>query len=362
VLAAPLGELTVLYDLVTEVVHVLNASASYVWAACDGSTDVASAAAPVVQATGTDPVAIERDVAMAAERFAAAGLVGRTTLLPEPPTFEGSAVAGRAHGAVHAVLDDGVRFHADDVDLLAQIDQRLGFADERAATIDLGVQDAEDGTVHVDGWGPRRTYGSRTAMLEALPSALNQIAASTASCVALHAGVVRSPSGAVVLLPARSGSGKTTLTAALVRDGWAYGSDEAVGVRPGSLTAVAYPKPLVLGLESQALLGLPPTGTVNVLPAMIRADAVVLRGEVGPVGRVVLPHYEAGAAVSISELGPRDAAIGIIEHCLNLARVGQPGLEALCRLAVEVPVHRLVHGGVADASPAIDALLDDDGG
>ena len=46
-----------------------------------------------------------------------------------------------------------------------------------------------------------------------------------------------------------SGSGKTTLTAALVRAGWAYGTDEAVGVRAGSLAAVTYPKPLVLDLD-----------------------------------------------------------------------------------------------------------------
>jgi hypothetical protein len=359
VLTAPLGELTVLYDLVTEVVHVLNASAAYVWFACDGSTDVSDASAPVVEATGADRAAIERDVTMAVDRFVAAGLVGRTTRPPSPTTFESEAVTGLAHGAVHAVLDDGVRFHAGDAALLAQIDERLGFEDERVATIDLRVQDVADGTVHLDGWGPRRTYGSRAALLEALPSALNQIAASTSTCVTLHAAVARSPTGEVVLLPARSGSGKTTLAAALLRDGWDYGSDEAVGVRAGSLIAVAYPKPLVLGPESQALLDLPPTGTVNVLPAMIRADAAVLRGEVGPVGRVVLPHYEAGAAVSVNELEPRDAAIGIIEHCLNLARVGQAGLEALCQLAVEVPVHRLVHGGVADAIPAIEALLGD---
>ena len=36
VLAAPLGELTVLYDVITEMVHVLNPSAGLVWEACDG--------------------------------------------------------------------------------------------------------------------------------------------------------------------------------------------------------------------------------------------------------------------------------------------------------------------------------------
>jgi hypothetical protein len=357
VLAAPLGELTVLYDLVTEVVHVLNPSAGLVWLACDGTTDLDGAVTPIVEVTGADRGRIERDVTAGVDQLAAAGLVGRASEAPALDPIERPPVAGAAHSAVHAVLDDGVRFLGDDAELLASIDALLGFDDARPATIDLGVQEADDGTMRLTGWGPPRTYGSRAAFLDALPSALNLIAAASSTCVALHSGAVRSPSGEVVLLPAQSGSGKTTLTAALVRAGWAYATDEAVGVRAGSLTAVAYPKPLVLDLASQALLGLGPTGTLNVLPAMLRADAVVLRGEIGPVRRIVLPRFEAGAPMSMTPLGPRDAVIGIIEHALNLARVGEPGLQALCQLAGEVPVHRLVHGGIGDAVSAIDALL-----
>ena len=39
VLASSLGELTVLYDLVTEMVHVLNPTAGFVWESCDGVGD-----------------------------------------------------------------------------------------------------------------------------------------------------------------------------------------------------------------------------------------------------------------------------------------------------------------------------------
>jgi len=356
VLAAALGESTVLYDLSTEVVHVLNASAGWVWLACDGATDHEAAVAPIVEATGVDRDQVERDVNAAVEALAAAGLVGRNTPAPDPAPIERSAVAGARASEVHAVLDDGVRFVGDDAEVLVAIDRLLGLDDPRPPTIDLGVRESAEGTMHLDGWGPSLTYGSRQAFLDALPSALNQVAASSSTCIALHAGAVRSPAGEVVLLPAVSGSGKTTLTAALVRAGWAYATDEAVGVRAGSLTAVAYPKPLVLDLESQALFGLPPTGTLNVLPTMLRPDAVVLRGDAGPVGRVVLPRFEPGATMSVHPLGPREAVIGIIEHALNLVRVGTTGLEALCQLATEVPVHRLVHGGTAEAVAAIEAL------
>jgi hypothetical protein len=358
VLAAALGDRTVLYDLSVEVVHVLNPSAGWVWLACDGTTDLAAAVAPIVEATGADPSRVERDVTAGIDALVEAGLVGRTTPAPEPPSIERAAVSGTSTGAVHAVLDDGVRFVGDDGALLEAVDRVIALDDARPSTIDLGVRESTEGTVRLDGWGPSLTFGSRQAFLDALPSALNQIAASSSTCLALHAGAVRSPGGEVVVLPATSGSGKTTLTASLVREGWAYATDEAVGVRAGSLTAVAYPKPLVLDLESRAVLGLPPTGPINVPPRTLRADAVVLRGDAGRVGRVVLPRFEPGAAVTVDRLDPSAACIGILEHALNLARVGVAGLEAVCELAMEVPVHRLVHGGIADARAAIHALAD----
>lgn len=357
-LASPLGELTVVYDLVTEVVHLLNASAAVVWASCDGHTDAAAAVDAIVAGTGADRAQVTADLEASVAELRTAGLVGREGPTPEPPEIERPAVTGTERGAVHAVLDEGVRFVGDDASLVAEIDALVGLGTAGGATVELGVTVVDDGTVQLVGWGPARTYGSRAAFLDALPSALNVIAAASTSCIALHSGAVRSPAGEVVLLPALSGSGKTTLTAALVRDGWAYATDEAVGVREGSLVAVAYPKPLVLGLESQALLGLPPTGTLNVAPSTLRADVEVLRGEIGRVGRVVLPRFEAGAAVEVVPLDPPDAVVGILEHALNLARVGEAGLDALCELALQVPVHRLVHGGVADAIPAIEALLE----
>jgi hypothetical protein len=358
VLVAALDDRVVLYDLVTEVVHVLNASAALVWSCCDGATDLDAAADAIASATGADRATVAADVGSGVEQLRAMGLLGRVDAPLAPPPVDRDPVDDQATGAVHAVLDEAVRFLGDDAGLVAEVDALLGGGqDQGSATIDLVVHPLDDGTVRLDGWGPPRTYGSRAALLEALPSALNQIAATSSTCIALHSGAVRSPGGEVLLLPALSGSGKTTLTAALVRAGWDYGTDEAVGVRAGSLTAVAYPKPLVLDLESRALLGLPATGSLNVLPSELRADAVALRGDIGPVARVVLPHYEEGASVSLTHLEPGEAVIGVLAHALNLARVGQSGLETLCQLATTVPVHRLVHGGAVEAVPVIEALL-----
>ena len=201
---------------------------------------------------------VAADVTACIEQLTTAGLVGRADAARPPVPMVRSATSGGSHGAVHAVLDEGVRFRCEDVPLLRAIDEVLGPDAQRRSTVELGVVQHPGGVFVVGGWGDERSFGSRPALLEALPTLLNQVAAGSTTCVALHAGCVRSPAGEVVLLPAVSGSGKTTLTAALVQAGWSYGSDEAVGLRCGTLEAVTYPKPLVLDTTSREALGLGP--------------------------------------------------------------------------------------------------------
>ena len=351
-LTAPLGELTVLYDTVAEAVHVLNASAGLAWEACDGSTDLDDVAAAIAAEADIDPYAVASDLAVGVERLAVAGLVGRPVAPPPAPELRRHVGGADPSGRVSAVLDDGVRFRCPDPSLLSDIDALLApLDDEREATLDITVHPMPDGSVRLSGPNAEQTYASRTSLLDALPSALNQVAASSSSCIALHAACVRSPTAEVVLLPGTSGSGKSTLTAALVQAGWAYGTDEAVGVREGSLEVVTYQKPLVLDASSRAVLGLIASSSPNTSPSDLRSDVALLLGAEGPVDRVVLPRFEASATTSLSApLPPGDALIAIVEHVLNLRLVGEMGLATLCQLAERVPVQQLVHGDVYAAT------------
>ncbi len=350
-LAAPLLDRTVLYDTVSETAHVLNASAALVWEACDGSTTVAELAAEVAEITGAAAPTVAADINGYLADLAEAGLVRRATPAPEPLDEAVVPVRGAHRSAVHAVIDDGVAFRSDDPALVGAVDALLGPTadDARPVTVELELVPEPSGAVVLRGRGADRSYDSLEALLTVLPTALNQIAATNAACLTLHSGGVQAPDGSIVLLPAVSGSGKTTLTAALVQAGWGYLSDEAVGVRAGSLLAVPYPKPLVLDPTSRAALGLPEAESPNVAPRELRPGGTVLVGEVGPVARVVLPRYESGAPLRSEDLAPQEAVIAILEHALNLARVGVAGLEALCQLAERVPVQRLVHGGIDQA-------------
>ena len=73
---------------------------------------------------------------------------------------------------------------------------------------------------------------------------------------AAHAGVVRHPSGRVIIFPGQSGAGKSTLTAAAVQAGFEYLSDEAVCVEYGSNLAQPYLKPINLLAWSRHHLGI----------------------------------------------------------------------------------------------------------
>ena len=271
VLAAPLGELTVLYDVVTETVHVLNPSPGWCGrpataSPCSRTWPPPSSRQPARTRPWWPPIWGWACASSPTPAWWGAPPRPRATAL-----FHAQVSGDDPSAAVYAVLDEGVQIRCSDRALLAEIDDLMASlrSSGRAATIDLSVETADNASV-LAGHGTERRYQSRASFLEALPTVLNQIAAASTTCVALHAGCVRSPTGEVVLLPAVSGSGKTTLTAALVQAGWAYGTDEAVGLRAGTLDAVTYPKPLVLDATSRTALGLGASTSVNTGPAALR--------------------------------------------------------------------------------------------
>ena len=97
------------------------------------------------------------------------------------------------------------------------------------------------------------------------------------------------------------------MTAAFVAAGWDYLGDEAIGVRPGSCTAVGYPKRLAIDPSSRTALGLAPSEAHDLDPAELRADVVHLAGDVGPIKRVLLVTYAEGADPESVDLSPEES-------------------------------------------------------
>lgn len=123
---------------------------------------------------------------------------------------------------------------------------------------------------------------------------LNMTALAQCRSFAVHAGVVGGASGAIAI-PAVSGAGKSTLTAACVRLGLTYLSDEALVVAWDTGEVLGYPKWLSLSSWSAEHVGLAPFVEPERAFSARELGAVVETGPV-PLAHVVLPRRASGEA------------------------------------------------------------------
>ena len=158
--------------------------------------------------------------------------------------FYDAAVTTAAAGPRVRVLGSRFAVSGADAAVAAELSRLLApFADE----------EPEDGVVR-----PVVAPGD-TTVADALPLVLAEInttALAEADLFAVHAGAV-ARGERVVAMPAVSGTGKSTLTAACLRAGLDYVSDEALCLEWDSGRVVPYPRPIALSSWSAAALGLP---------------------------------------------------------------------------------------------------------
>jgi hypothetical protein len=343
-LVAPFLEGSLVYDVVTETAHRLGPLGSWlVW-----TTEVPSVLDDLYDtaALGTE---VPRDQAVAIVDTAitelrSLGLLDRATHVDTPPEWPGSPLPDddRPVGAAHPVIDHHIAFRSSDAELLDEIDRFFCVAVDGPPTRVLDAEPGPGGTVVLNAADEWR-FPSREAFFGQLIDAVNEYAARSHSLPVLHSGGVRTPDGRVLVLPGRIDAGKSTLTAALIQAGCDYLGDESIGIRHDTLAAVAYPKPFTLDSTSRELLGLRETEYPHTQVAELRADAVLLTGDVGRIDEVVLPVYNPDQPQRRTRLDPPDAIREVLANTLNLARSGETGLATLCALAEQVPVTRIVH-------------------
>lgn len=370
ILSASLLDVVVVYDLVKEVRHLLNPAAGSILQRCDGAADLQDTTAEFAGQAGVTLQTMAEQIDDALRQFCDLGLVGRTTdwLPPAPRTGIGPTDSPAVvFGADHRIIDLEVRFRGTDATLIEQIDTYLGMGavhpgqqpapstSTPTTSIDIEVVRGPDGSVEL--WTDEvERYDQPSTLLLRLHAVLSEYAATTHGWAVLHAGGVRAPAGGIVVLPSVADGGKSTLTAALVRGGWDYLSDEAIGIRHGRM-ALGFPKPLRLDPAVRPMIGAPFSPDFNVSPSVIRHDVERLGGPAGQVNLVVFPTFHPGAALMLEELSPLDTLDALLANTINLARVGQPGLASLCELAESAPAYRLVHGNAIEAAATIEELL-----
>lgn len=370
VLKASLRDRCIVYDLVEEARHQLNASAGEVFELCDGVTSCTSTIQQWAEQAGSDADLIGTQVEAVLGQFRALGLVERRTewQAPAPRTGQERLNTASNHvGEAHLVLDRTIRFQGSDAQLIDEIDGYLGTGVDRPSPDSLsGQQVSEFLTLFEVRRGPEGSVELRTdevvdhdttgTLLRRLVMETTDYAAASHGCTVLHAGGVRSVGGELVVLPSVSDGGKSTLTGAFVAKGWDYLSDEAIGVSAGGV-AFGFPKRFRLDPVSRSLLGVPQYPDQNVAPTEIRSDVKRLGGRVGRVDLLVFPEYRREAELQVESIDETGSLDALLANTLNLARVGQPGLEALCELAESTPAYRLIHGNAFEAVAAIESLL-----
>ena len=355
---APFGDGALVYDTVTATTHHLGALASGLLAE-EGSLPVAEAVDLLIEATGHDRYAAQRQVDDAVGVLRAAGLVDRATGPKPPRTWDVPAPTSPstwAVGRTHAVVDHRVAFHGPDAALIGAVDDLLGHSDDgRPATTRFALEPRPHGQIHLTAHTTWH-YADQAMLLEQLPVALNLFASESAAPVVLHAGAVRTPAGKVVAVTGTSGAGKSTLIAALVGAGCDYLGDESIGVRPRTLSPVGYPKPLTLDRNSQQIAGLTYSGSVHRRAIELRPDARCITLADDPIDLVLLVTYDPDKPPSTRRLDPAEAVKALLANTLNLVRSGEVGLGTLCALAARVP---LVHVTHADARALASAIAID---
>lgn len=358
----------VVFDPTAGVLHVLNATAALVLDGCRNAWDADDLSATVSAAAGVDASIVAADVEACVADLRHRGLVADdpgAVALPEPAR----GVARRAGGhpahpcAPVRVLDEVVVFRCDETGLATAVDELL--ADLRAPS------DVEAPT-------PSRTFDLRAigpcrAVLEApddptfdlhgaslplseLVSVLNAVASTSSTCLAFHAGLVRSPDGHLVALMGESGAGKSTLVAHLVQHGWAYLSDEVAAVRISDLAAVAYPKPLSLDGASRTLLGLDGIDGHLVPPGRLRPGALD-EGPVAVPALLALLERTSASTATVVPVATGDALTAVAPHVLNLRWSGDDGLRALVELSRHTSVGRLRYATVDEGRRALHSTL-----
>lgn len=386
-LVSAVGEGALAYDLATETAHVLNAAAGVVLQTSDGVTRVDDLASQWSEASGTDADVIRGDIESIIESFTDLGLVGRIEdFVPSDPLDVSTNVVDLPLDpplfttTPFQVIDTHIVIHGSDEKVIAAIEEFLGgpgygsvsaeeidvVGDGGGHIVEFTVSEHPDGGYVLSGpierggsARPRRMAQRRgptiAEMCHQVTMVMNRYAAASDSCVVLHSGGVRGPNGEIIVLPAESESGKSTLTAAFVAQGWDYLSDEAIGIREQTCVAVGYPKPFSLSSASRSVLGLTePAFDHDELPvAEVRGATACLFGDVDAITRVVLPTYKTGVELELVDLNSQDAVLALLANTLNLAHVGQSGLDALCDLAERVPVQQLTHSSAFDAMKAI---------
>jgi hypothetical protein len=159
----------------------------------------------------------------------------------------------------------------------------------------------------------------------------------------VHAGVVAFE-GRALLLPGRSFTGKTALTAALLRAGAVYGSDEYAVLDSDGLV---HPYPRALAVRG--------TGLRNRVPAAEFGASTFTGGL--PVAAVAVLRYEPGADLTIEPITPGVVVLRLFDNTICALTRPQAALDVLIAATTSALGVEGVRGEAEAALPRLRELI-----
>ena len=192
-----------------------------------------------------------------------------------------------------------------------------------------------------------------SAVVAALLTALNRAAVDRCEFFAAHAGVV-AIGGTAVAFPAESGRGKSTLTAACLKAGFEYVSDEAICVDPETDDLIAYPKPIGLSPWSRAALDVDDNAVAFPSDAH---EAFVTAGDLGAgvaqgpldLRHIVVAEYGHDSS-NLQEIPGSQAMQALLEMSFNHYKFGAEAFHLASRLANDSRAWRLSYHEPVEAA------------
>ncbi|HSM44432.1 MAG TPA: hypothetical protein VK969_05390, partial [Acidimicrobiia bacterium] len=165
-------------------------------------------------------------------------------------------------------------------------------------------------------------------------------------------GVLGWPEGRLAI-PAASGNGKTTLTAALLRNGFTFLSDEAL-VFDDDKAVVPYPKPLALSEWSTNALGLARTPHAENL--VMPVDLGSSLGSAGTLTDLVISEY-GHEEQSLQSLPRSQAVAALIQYSFNHYKDPERAFRLASDVARDLRVWRLEYDDPLEAAELLSETL-----
>lgn len=176
---------------------------------------------------------------------------------------------------------------------------------------------------------------------------LNRNAVDQYQGFASHSGVI-GVNGHAIALPADSKGGKSTLTAAAVREGFKYVSDESLCLDLETVEVVPYPKPITLSIDSCRLLGLdaPEAGEQAVIPEELGGEVSTNRLQLSDV---VFSEYGHGTA-SLTPIPASEIVAGLLRLSFNHYKQPAESFQVVTQIAQNARSWRLTYDEPAEAA------------